>query len=120
MGGAWDVLRVPQVRSVTEHLGCPSYFLVVLGVWKVLGAVALLAPRFPLLKEWAYAGVIFVDTGAVASHLTVGYGTAELAFLVPLGGLTVVSWSSRPDSRRVRGMRPGPGRRAHSLSRADS
>jgi DoxX-like family len=100
VGGAWDVLRVPQVRSITDHLGYPSYFLVILGVWKVLGALALLAPRLPLLKEWAYAGVFFVDTGAVASHLAVGYGLGELAFLIPLAALTLLSWSLRPPPRR--------------------
>ena len=101
VGGAWDVLRIPEVRGVVEQLGYPSYFLVILGGWKMLGAVALLAPRFPLVKEWAYAGVIFTDTGAIASHLTVGYGIGELAFLIPLLGLTVLSWSLRPPSRRV-------------------
>jgi uncharacterized membrane protein len=55
LGGVWDVLRVPQVRGLIERLGYPSYFLVILGIWKLLGAVALVIPRFPRLKEWAYA-----------------------------------------------------------------
>ncbi|MCI2421690.1 DoxX family protein [Saccharopolyspora sp. K220] len=101
VGGIWGVLRITQVQVVVEHLGYPSYFLVILGVWKLLGAVALLAPRFPLLKEWAYAGVIFTYTGAIASHLTVGYGLGELAFLVPLLGLTVTSWWLRPPDRAL-------------------
>jgi hypothetical protein len=101
LGGAWDVLRVPHVRDLVDHLGYPSYFLVILGVWKLLGMVALLAPGLPLLKEWAYAGVVFTDTGAVASHLVVGYGSGELAVLIPLIALTVLSWSLRPASRRV-------------------
>jgi uncharacterized membrane protein YphA (DoxX/SURF4 family) len=66
LGGAWDILRVPQVRGLIERLGYPSYFLVILGIWKLLGAVALAIPRFPRLKEWAYAGVLFDLTGAVA------------------------------------------------------
>ncbi len=41
------------------HLGYPAYFCVILGVWKVLGASAVLARRFPRLKEWAYAGTVF-------------------------------------------------------------
>jgi hypothetical protein len=101
VGGAWDVLRTPQVRGLVDHLGYPSYFLVILGSWKLLGMIALLAPRFPLLKEWAYAGVIFTDTGAIASHLIVGYGSGELAILIPLSLLTALSWSLRPTSRRV-------------------
>jgi hypothetical protein len=60
VGGAWDILRIPYVVGVVvEDLGYPAYFLVILGVWKVLGAVALLAPRFPRIKEWAYAGGFF-------------------------------------------------------------
>jgi hypothetical protein len=100
-GGIWDVLRTTQVRETVGHLGYPSYFLVILGVWKLLGMAALLAPRFPLLKEWAYAGVVFADTGAITSHLVVGYGSGELAVLIPLLGLTVLSWSSRPPRRRL-------------------
>jgi uncharacterized membrane protein YphA (DoxX/SURF4 family) len=100
VGGVSNVGRIPAVRGVVEELGYPSYFLVILGVWKLLGAVALLAPRFPLLKEWAYAGVMFTDTGAIASHLVVGSDLGELAFLTPLAGLTVLSWWLRPASRR--------------------
>ena len=47
LGGAWDLLRVPQVRDLIERLGYPLYFLVILGIWKLLGAVALVIPRFP-------------------------------------------------------------------------
>ncbi|TQL98465.1 DoxX-like protein [Actinoallomurus bryophytorum] len=101
VGGAWDVSRTPQVRDLVDHLGYPPYFLVILGTWKLLGMIALLAPRFPLLKEWAYAGVIFTDTGAIASHLIVGYGSGELAILIPLALLTALSWSLRPADRRV-------------------
>ena len=102
-GGIWDVLRIPLVRDVVAQLGYPRYFLIILGVWKLLGAIALLVPRYPLLKEWAYAGVMFADTGAVASHLIVGIGYGELAILVPLALLTVVSWRLRPAGRRVSG-----------------
>jgi hypothetical protein len=113
VGGMWDVLRTQQVRDVIEHLGYPSYFPVILGIWKLLGTLALLTPGFPLLKEWAYAGVIFTDTGAIASHLIKGYGTGELAVLIPLAALTILSWWTRPASRRV----PLPGR-ADSSSRS--
>ena len=47
LGGVWDVLRVPEVRGLIERLGYPRYFLVILGIWKLLGAVALVIPRFP-------------------------------------------------------------------------
>lgn len=101
LGGSWDIARLPAVASLVTHLGYPSYFLVLLGTWKVLGAVALLVPGRPLLKEWAYAGAFFTYTGAMASHLTTGYALGELALLVPLAALTVLSWALRPASRRT-------------------
>jgi DoxX-like family len=101
LGGVWDVARIPYVRDLVTHLGYPSYFLVLLGSWKVLGAVALLAPRRPLLKEWAYAGAFFTYTGAIVSHLTTGYALHELPLLAVLTALTVLSWALRPPSRRT-------------------
>ena len=77
-GGVWDILRVPQVRDLIARLGYPQYFLVILGIWKILGAVALAIPRFPRLKEWAYAGAIFDLTGAVASLSAAGLATRPL------------------------------------------
>jgi hypothetical protein len=112
MGGVWDVLRVSLVREVVEHLGYPTYVLVILGVWKLLGAVALLYPRFPRLKEWAYAGVVFADTGAIASHLWVGYGGGEVAVLIILLALTAASWALRPPTRRP-AVTAAPGLPAH-------
>jgi hypothetical protein len=100
VGGAWDVLRTPYVRAVIEHLGYPDYFLVIIGVWKVPGAAALLVPRFPRLKEWAYAGAVFTYTGAVASHLAVGDGAGALVPPLILTGLAAASWALRPSARR--------------------
>jgi uncharacterized membrane protein YphA (DoxX/SURF4 family) len=102
LGGAWDVLRVPQVRGLIERLGYPQYFLIILGIWKLLGAVALVIPRFPRLKEWAYAGVIFDLTGAIASLLFSGLIDAgTLAYPIVITGVAVASWALRPPSRRL-------------------
>lgn len=102
MGGMWDVLRVPQVRGLIGHLGYPSYFLVILGTWKLLGAVALVIPRFPRLKEWAYAGAFFDLTGAVASLFASGLINAgTMAYPILMTGVTVASWALRPPSRRL-------------------
>ena len=100
VGGVWDIARLPFVRDVVAHLGYPSYFLVLLGTWKVLAAAALLVPRRPLLKEWAYAGAFFTYTGAMISHLATGYGLPEVAVLGVLTVLTVTSWTLRPATRR--------------------
>jgi hypothetical protein len=101
LGGIWDIARLPFVSDLVTHLGYPSYFLVLLGSWKVLGAIALLVPRRALLKEWAYAGAFFAYTGAIVSHLTTGYDLAEVGLLAVLTTLTVLSWALRPPSRRI-------------------
>ena len=102
MGGAWDVLRVPQVRGLIERLGYPPYFLVILGTWKLLGAVALVIPRFPRLKEWAYAGVFFDLTGAVVSLFASGLiNVGAMAYPILMIGVAVTSWALRPPSRRL-------------------
>ena len=102
LGGVWDVLRVAQVRGLIERLGYPPYFLVILGIWKLLGAVALVIPRFPRLKEWAYAGVLFDLTGAVASLFASGLiYVGTLAYPILMTGFAVASWALRPPSRRL-------------------
>src|SRR5215469_2716052 len=106
LGGIWDIARLPFVADLVTHLGYPSYFLVLLGTWKVLGALAVLIPGRPLLKEWAYAGAFFTYTGAIVSHLTTGYELGELGLLAPLTILTVLSWALRPPSRRMWGQAP--------------
>src|SRR5215470_14626180 len=101
LGGVWDVLRVPQVHVIIVRLGYPPYFLVILGIWKILGAVAVIVPRFPRLKEWAYAGVVFDLTGALVSNVVSRVtDTGPLAFLVVMMGVTATSWALRPASRR--------------------
>jgi hypothetical protein len=90
----------PGVYGIT-HLGYPVYFLTILGVWKILGVVVVLAPKFPLLKEWAYAGFFFAMTGAAFSHIAVGDPMKELVPALLLLVLTVVSWYFRPAGRKI-------------------
>jgi hypothetical protein len=106
VGGVWDIMRLPYVRDLVTHLGYPSYFLVLLGVWKLLGAAALLVPRAALLKEWAYAGAFFTYTGAIVSHLATGYAFGEVPVLSGMTVLTVLSGALRPPGRRT--AHPGP------------
>jgi hypothetical protein len=101
VGGIWDIARLSFVSTIVAHLGYPSYFLVLLGTWKVLAAAALLVPRRALLKEWAYAGAFFTYTGAIVSHLTTGYDRVEVPVLAVLAVTTVLSWALRPASRRL-------------------
>lgn len=99
-GSLWDLLGIETVRVALTRLGYPLYLLYILAVPKFLCAAALLAPRLPRLKEWAYAGAIFNYTGAAASHLLAGNSgsmwVAPLVFAV----LTMASWALRPPTRR--------------------
>lgn len=90
----------PGVDGIT-HLGYPVYLLTILGVWKILGVVALLVPRFPLVKEWAYAGFFFAMSGAAASHIAAAHPVHELVPSLLLLTLIVISWYFRPAERRI-------------------
>ena len=90
-----------EVAMITAKLGYPIYFLTILGVWKMLGVIAVLIPKFPLLKEWAYAGFFFAMSGAVFSHVASGSGAKDFFGPILLIVLTVLSWYFRPIERRV-------------------
>lgn len=100
-GGSWDLLRMAYVRKLMDHLGYPDYMLTILGVWKLLGAIAILAPGFPRLKEWAYAGMIFDLTGAAASHLACHDPGGKVAVTLALSAIALLSWALRPDGRKL-------------------
>lgn len=103
LGGVWDLARIQLVRSIMLHLGYPLWMLFILGFWKISGAVAILVPRFTRLKEWAYAGIFFNYTGAVASHLLAGDSTRVWAGPAVFALLGIASWALRPPSRVLRG-----------------
>ena len=98
-GGAAQLAHMPQNVEGMTHLGYPAYLLTILGVWKVAGTVAILAPGFPRLKEWAYAGIFFDLTGAAASHAASGDVVWHIVAPSVLAVLTVASWALRPPSR---------------------
>ncbi len=99
--GVVQLLKMKEEVSMMDHIGYPAYFLTILGVWKILGTVAVLMPKFSLLKEWAYAGFFFAMSGAVFSHLAVGDGAKEFFGPVLLLILTIVSWYFRPLDRKL-------------------
>jgi DoxX-like family len=106
--GSGGVAQMAQFHTtphgVVPVLGYPTYFFAILGFWKLLGAIAILVPRFPRLKEWAYAGIFFDLTGAAASCAAVGgYGAYAFHVIAPLiiTGFTVASWALRPQSRTI-------------------
>ena len=99
--GIQQIFTIGGFVEIMERLGFPTYFSVILGVWKTAGVVAILIPKFPLLKEWAYAGFFFVMSGAIVSHLAVGDEAIELFTPTFLLTLTVVSWYFRPTDRKL-------------------
>jgi hypothetical protein len=82
-------------------LGYPLYFVTILGTWKVLGAIAVIAPRFPRLKEWAYAGAFFNFSGAVISHVVSGSHIDHAVWTSLFTICTLLSWALRPQDRTL-------------------
>lgn len=99
--GIVQLLKMKEEVDMFAHLGYPVYFLTMLAIWKFLGVVAVLIPRFPLLKEWAYAGFFFAMSGAVYSHVASGDSAGETFPPVLLLVLTLVSWYFRPADRKI-------------------
>lgn len=99
--GAVQLFKTKADVDQMTHLGYPVYLLTILGVWKILGAVAVLIPGFPRLKEWAYAGFFFAMSGAAISHIVSGDPVNKMFPSLLLLILTVVSWYFRPESRKI-------------------
>lgn len=99
--GIVQLIRMPQEVENMKHLGYPLYFLTILGIWKILGVIAVLIPQFKLLKEWAYAGFFFAMSGATFSRLAMGDGMSDVLPSILLFVLTLVSWYFRPDDRKL-------------------
>src|ERR1044071_4850205 len=99
--GIVQLIQLDEEVQKMNTLGYPAYFLIIIGIWKLLGVIAILVPKFPLVKEWAYAGFFFSMTGAIFCHLAVGHsGGAAYGGPILLVVLTVVSWYFRPAERR--------------------
>jgi DoxX-like protein len=99
-GIQWDFARNPTVVTAIETIQFPDYFVDILGTAKCLALTALLVPGFARLKEWAYAGLVFVYFGAAASHLSVGDTVGAILTPLVLGLIATLSWVLRPPSRR--------------------
>ena len=99
--GGVQLLKMKEEVDMMTHLGYPIYFLTILGTWKMLGVIAVLVPKFPLVKEWAYAGFFFAMSGAIFSHFAVADEAKEFFGPALLLVLTVVSWYFRPAERKA-------------------
>ena len=99
--GIVQLLKTEKEVDLMTHLGYPVYFLTIIGCWKILGVVAVLIPKFPILKEWAYAGFFIAMSGAIISHLLAGSEASEIFGPSLLLVLTLVSWYFRPAGRKL-------------------
>lgn len=99
--GVVQLIKMKEETDMMTRLGYPSYFLTILGTWKILGVIAVLVPKFSLVKEWAYAGFFFAMSGAIFSHAAVGDDAKEFFGPTLLIVLTITSWYLRPAERRL-------------------
>jgi len=101
IGGVIGLMSQPDAVEGLRHLGYPAYFGVLLGAWKLAGAVAITVPGIPRLKEWAYAGFFFDLTAAAISHASLNDSVTDI--VAPLGflALVIASYVLRPDSRKL-------------------
>lgn len=100
-GGAMDVAQPPDVVAGMAHLGYPAYFATLIGVWKILGAIAIVVPGFGRVKEWAYAGIVFDLTGAAVSHAASGDPAGNVLTPLVILAIAIASYLLRPESRKL-------------------
>jgi uncharacterized membrane protein len=100
-GGVQQLLQTGGYFDIAGRLGYPIYVLSILGAWKILGVIALLIPKAPLAKEWAYAGFFFALSGAAISHMAMGQPVSEVFPSLILLLATVLSWYVRPADRKI-------------------
>jgi hypothetical protein len=99
--GIVQLIKMEEEVANFTNLGYPIYLMTLIGVWKLLGVVAILMPKYPLLKEWAYAGFFFAMSGAIISHVAIGDEALTLFGPILLLILTVISWYFRPAGRKI-------------------
>ena len=102
-GGLAELAQLRGNAEGMQALGYPVYMMTILGTWKVLGSIVMLAPGWLRLKEWAYAGAFFNMSGAAVSHAVVGDEAWHVYYTAALAIITLISWALRPESRTLAG-----------------
>jgi uncharacterized membrane protein YphA (DoxX/SURF4 family) len=118
MGGVMDILQPPDVVAGMAHLGYPMHFATLLGVWKILGTIAVLVPGFARAKEWAYAGMFIDLTGAAVAHASVGDPAGNVLTPMLILAVLAASYVLRPESRRLLAPTSEPARGTRDLATA--
>jgi uncharacterized membrane protein YphA (DoxX/SURF4 family) len=105
--GLQQIFHTKEMTDMMVHLAYPPYFMTIVGIWKILAVIAILIPRAKLVKEWAYAGLFFVMSGALLSHLASGdYGIKEIAGPFMQTVFIILSWYFRPADRKINSVNP--------------
>ena len=100
--GLQQIFQTKEMADMIAHLGYPSYFMKIIGTWKILGVIAILVPGIKIVKEWAYAGFFFTMTGALISHLVCGdHGIKEMIGPIMQIIFIILSWYFRPATRKI-------------------
>lgn len=99
--GIVQIIKMEEEVLNFNKLGYPTYLMTIIGIAKILGVIAIVSPKFPILKEWAYAGFTFTMSGAIISHIVVQDELTSLFGPTLLLVLTFISRHFRPESRRV-------------------
>lgn len=102
--GIADLVQPAPLLEVFSQTGLPTWFLYILGPWKIAGVICLAAPGLKRAKEWAYAGFFFDFTGAAAVHALAGQGIADIMPPLVICAILIGSYVLRPESRKL----PGP------------
>jgi hypothetical protein len=100
--GIGNLVPIVHIAQDMAHLGYPPYFHIILGTWKILGAITIVLPRTPLIKEWAYAGMMFDLTGAAFSRLASGDSVITIIVPIAIAILVFTSWALRPEERKLK------------------
>ncbi|RJE84750.1 DoxX family protein [Paenibacillus sp. 1011MAR3C5] len=104
LSGIGQLMQLGGNVELVTSIGFPLYIMTILGIWKVLGAVAIIMPGFPRVKEWAHAGIFFLMTGAALSHVFANdYGEGGFNLILPLcyAALNIAAWALRPKNRKL-------------------
>src|SRR5580692_10838198 len=91
-GGAAQLLGARENVEGIVRLGYPAFFLTIIGFWKLLGGIAIVIPRFRLVKEWAYVGIVFDLSGAAVSNAVGGSPVWHVVAPLVLTAIAIVSW----------------------------
>lgn len=104
LSGIGQLMRLGGNIELVTNIGYPLYITTILGTLKILAVIAIVAPGFPRLKEWAHAGLFFLMIGAALSHVFArDFGDYGFHVILPLSyaALNIASWSLRPENRKL-------------------